>query len=439
MVGVSPRKQCKLKVQNQERSSTNHMKRSALSILACSALVAAGCCEQKTHEAHYESSATGGTSSTYYTQTYSAIEMTPADRTVVQQVQLAIKNDAALVSVAPMIHVTAQAGTVTLDGNVQNEDQKLAVGRAANGTAGVVTVNNQLQVPVDGNQFSQVQSGQSQTGGSQSRLYYDSTRQSQGSISGGVGASSTASIGASTDLKGAGTNDTEQTGSFGKDSSSGSTSDKYSSSNGKRLYSTKDDFATNSLNSAQGASGESSLGSTNSVGGLTSSASDNSLSSGSSPSQKNSDASISGAASDTNSLNSSSSQGETKNQSPTSSSQEPRLYSTNQNDQATNDNSSASGSNDSLSLSVQGATESDQKLADQVRQELSSNSAVSSGMSRLRISLDNGKATIRGTVKSDQEKQDIEKSVQKVTGVTSVQNELRVSSNSGQSGTDESK
>jgi osmotically-inducible protein OsmY len=379
--------------------------------------------------------------STTYNQT--TIETTPADRTLIQQVQLAIRNDTALVSVAPMIQISAQGGTVTLNGNVQNENQKQAVERAAKGTTGVVTVNHQLQVSSDANQSSQIQPGTSQTGGSQSRLYQNSSRQSQGSISGGVGASSSGSFGASTDLNGAGTNNAEQASAFGKDSSSGATSDKYGSSNGKRLYSTKDDLATNSLNSAQGASGESSLGSTNAASGSASSSSDNSLNSGSSTSQKNSDASVSGAVSDTNSLNSSSSQGETKNLSPTSKSQEPRLYSTNQNDQATNGsfsaNSSTSVSSDSLSLSVQGATESDQKLADQVRQELSSNSAVSGGMSRLRISLENGKATIRGTVKSDQEKQDIEKSIQKVTGVTSVQNELRVSSNSGQSGTDESK
>jgi len=78
-------------------------------------------------------------------------------------------------------------------------------------------------------------------------------------------------------------------------------------------------------------------------------------------------------------------------------------------------------------------------LADQVRQELKSNSSISGGMSKLRISLNSGKATLRGTVKSDQEKQDVEKAVQKVTGVTSVQNQLRVSSSSGQSGADESK
>jgi osmotically-inducible protein OsmY len=127
----------------------------------------------------------------------------------------------------------------------------------------------------------------------------------------------------------------------------------------------------------------------------------------------------------------------------TSSREGSRVYSTNQADQSAggsfSSSASSSGSSGSLGLTVQGATESDQKLADQVRQELRSNSAFNAGMSRLRISLDNGKATLRGTVKSDQDKQDAEKAVQKVTGVTSVQNELRVSSSSGQSGTEESK
>ena len=443
------------------------IKRSALTTLVCTGLVAAGC-SHRTHQMSYESSSTsapqyGATtyndqiynqrsvdnnyrsstesnpqSSTTYNQT--TIETTPADRTLIQQVKAAIGNDTALTTIAPNIQVSAQGGTVTLSGNVQNEHQKRAVERAAKGTAGVVTVNNQLEVSSSANESSATQSGQSQTGGSQSSLYQNSNRQSQGSISGGTGASSaSASVGASTDLKGAATNDTAQTGSFGKDSSSGATSGQASPSSGERLYSTKDDLATNSLNSAAGASGENSLGSTNSA------QESSSLKSANESSSTPQGGTSSSFGSGTNSSLSSgaASQGESKNLSPTSSSESSRLYSTNQSDQAAGSSlstdSSSGGSADTLALTVKGTTESDQKLADQVRQELRSNSAISGGMSRLRISLDNGKATLRGTVKSDQEKQDIEKSVQKVTGVTSVQNELRVSSNSGQTGTDENK
>jgi osmotically-inducible protein OsmY len=103
-----------------------------------------------------------------------------------------------------------------------------------------------------------------------------------------------------------------------------------------------------------------------------------------------------------------------------------RLYSTNDNSQSgiSSDSTSANGS---LNLTVQGTSDADQKLADQVRQELRSDTSISGAFSRLRISLDNGKATLRGVVKSEEDKQNVEKAVQKITGVTSVQNELRVS------------
>ena len=107
------------------------------------------------------------------------------------------------------------------------------------------------------------------------------------------------------------------------------------------------------------------------------------------------------------------------------------MYSTNDNSQSSSLSSDSASS--SFNLTVQGTSDADQKLADQVRQQLRSDTSISGAFSRLRISLDNGKATLRGSVKSDEDKQNVEKAVQKITGVTSVQNELRVSGSSSSS------
>jgi len=129
-----------------------------------------------------------------------------------------------------------------------------------------------------------------------------------------------------------------------------------------------------------------------------------------------------------------SSQSGSKDLSATSERPGSRVYPTNDSSQGAGFSSgSASGTSSgsgSFNVTVQGSTDADQKLADQMRQDLRADTSLSGSSSRLRISLDNGKATLRGFVKSEEDKQKIEKAVQKVTGVTSVQNELRVSSSS---------
>jgi osmotically-inducible protein OsmY len=112
------------------------------------------------------------------------------------------------------------------------------------------------------------------------------------------------------------------------------------------------------------------------------------------------------------------------------------VYSTNDNSQSSgfsSDSTSSTSASGSLNLTVQGTSDTDQKLADQVKQQLRSDTSISGAFSRLRVSLDNGKATLRGSVKSDEDKQNVEKAVQKITGVTSVQNELQVSGSSSSS------
>ena len=49
----------------------------------------------------------------------------------------------------------------------------------------------------------------------------------------------------------------------------------------------------------------------------------------------------------------------------------------------------------------------------------------------VRIKIEDGKATLRGTVKSEEEKKQVETTVQQVSGVTSVDNKLKVSGTQG--------
>ena len=48
------------------------------------------------------------------------------------------------------------------------------------------------------------------------------------------------------------------------------------------------------------------------------------------------------------------------------------------------------------------------------------------GMSNLKIEVNDGKATLKGNVNSEDEKSKIEAAIQKVNGVTSVDNQLQV-------------
>jgi osmotically-inducible protein OsmY len=275
------------------------MKTTWFTALACSALITGCCCPHGEEHAKFESSssvAVYGAATT--TTTYSSSSQTAADSALVSEVRAAINNDPMLTSIAPSIQVIANNGTVTLIGNVSNEDQKLRVDYLAKGTSGVVTVNNQLQVPPR-------PSGRS----SQSSLYYNSPRQLQSSAS-------------------------------------ASDSDQPS----RRLY-TNGSPVRNDL-------------------------------------------------------------------SPTSERPVSRLY------------SQAPSGGESFNLRVQGSSDADQKLADQVRQALRAETSLSGAFSRLTISLDNGKATLHGLVKSEDDKQRVETAVQKITGVTSVQNDLRVGDDS---------
>jgi osmotically-inducible protein OsmY len=125
---------------------------------------------------------------------------------------------------------------------------------------------------------------------------------------------------------------------------------------------------------------------------------------------------------------------EDKGLSPTS--QRPnsssRIYSTNQTEAATSNPSRAASSADVFDVNVQGATETDKKVGHQIIQELRADTALVAIVPSLKISIENGKAVLSGTVKSEDEKSKIESTVKRVTGVTSVEDQLLVGANAGQ-------
>jgi osmotically-inducible protein OsmY len=94
----------------------------------------------------------------------------------------------------------------------------------------------------------------------------------------------------------------------------------------------------------------------------------------------------------------------------------------------------SSTSQSGVNLNVQGTSANDKTVAQQVTQELRSETSLAPALSQIQISINNGKATLNGSVGNEQQKRQIESAVQRATGVTSVENQLQVKS-TGTSGT----
>src|SRR5258705_1794022 len=84
--------------------------------------------------------------------------------------------------------------------------------------------------------------------------------------------------------------------------------------------------------------------------------------------------------------------------------------------------------------SIQASTDADRTLGRQIVRDKRADAAVAALVPMIKIKVDNGQVTLRGTVKSEQEKQQLETAVQKVAGVTKVDNQLQVGT-TGQSDT----
>ena len=85
------------------------------------------------------------------------------------------------------------------------------------------------------------------------------------------------------------------------------------------------------------------------------------------------------------------------------------------------DNSSAA-----LTPMDQGNGQTDLKITQQIRQAVMANGSLSFTAKNVKIITQGGKVTLRGPVKSDQERSDIEAAARKVAGVTEVDNQLEV-------------
>jgi|SRR6266478_3656203 len=125
-----------------------------------------------------------------------------------------------------------------------------------------------------------------------------------------------------------------------------------------------------------------------------------------------------------------------QNLSPTADQQNTsRIYSTNQSTFHTSDPSTEKGTGQDLNVKIQAATEADRTLGQQVVQELRTDTTLTTLLPKIRINVESGKITLSGTVKSEDQKKKIESAVQRVTGVSSVEDHLRVGASGSEDAT----
>jgi len=88
----------------------------------------------------------------------------------------------------------------------------------------------------------------------------------------------------------------------------------------------------------------------------------------------------------------------------------------------------STGQSGAVNVNVQGSSEADRTLAQQISQELRTDAGLASAISQISISVADGKVSLKGSVKNDEQKRQIESAIQRVTGVSSVDNQLQISS-----------
>jgi len=98
-----------------------------------------------------------------------------------------------------------------------------------------------------------------------------------------------------------------------------------------------------------------------------------------------------------------------------------------QSDTSAAEQSTSRPTGDTLSVNIQGSTSADQPVAQRIIEKVRADSSLSGVLPLVRINVEDGKATLKGTVKTEEQKEQIEKSVEEVSGVTSVDNQLKVS------------
>jgi osmotically-inducible protein OsmY len=318
----------------------------------------------------HSSGYTSSPSSAYSSDVFST---NPADNSLVTSVRQAITNDTTLAPVASAIQIGASDGSVTLFGRVQSDDQKQRVEELVRQTSGVGSVNNQIQVS---SAVAATTPGTSEDAAltATSRL--------------GDGASSQDSIQGESRM----TQQGEMAASGTASSPMGQTE------SGSELTATS---RTNSASSIYGQTDTSATVS-NQVD---------------STSEQLDQTSAENAAmriySGTNQMSDAgSSEGEL---SPTASG-------------GASSQQYSSGQTGGVNVQVQGTSQTDRTLAQQISQELRSDASLASAITQVSISVNDGQVTLRGSVRSEVQKREIEAAIQRATGVSSIDNQLRVGS-----------
>jgi len=91
---------------------------------------------------------------------------------------------------------------------------------------------------------------------------------------------------------------------------------------------------------------------------------------------------------------------------------------------------------ESLRVSVRGTTEADRTLGQKIAQELRTDSSLAALLPLIKIQVETGKVTLRGNVKSEEQKKKIESAVQRVTGVATVEDQLQINTLNPQGATE---
>jgi hyperosmotically inducible protein len=76
----------------------------------------------------------------------------------------------------------------------------------------------------------------------------------------------------------------------------------------------------------------------------------------------------------------------------------------------------------------QSESEVDRKITQEIRQAITSDDKLSTNAQNVKIIAKDGNVTLRGPVKSEQEKVEIEKKAKQIAGVKNVENQLEVAS-----------
>lgn len=400
------------------------------------------------------------------------------DQVLVTQIRQSLNNNPNLAEVIPNIQVTAQNGTVILNGTVPNEQQKQAVETMVKSTAGVMNVNNQLQVNLSptasksldksGRTYSGAAAASADVPGSLPAESKGAAADSTNSLSGSSSAAltSTNSSNPSTPSQGLPpTSDRQDLPRLYSTNNTGISNGPQSSLSGDRSAAVSAGVAasqsgtslpsgTNQNGTSQGQSGTSQSATANTQSGTAQSVAGTGehkdLSASADTGQKSAIYSNGPSASVTNnssrstlytatgrttddSLAGTNSAGqpgaEDKDLTATGNSRSRRYAGTNTNANTTVSTAAAT-SPETFETNVQGASQADQAVVQKVISEMRADTSLAALLPGIHVKIENGKAILSGTVKSQDEKLKLETAVQKVTGVTSVDNQLRIGSTS---------